>query len=269
MAVIPFPVIDVNYGVSMANVDADPVSTSDIQAVARVGQICQLFGPMVTELTAADMAERTGLNRTTAYRYCASMVAAGILERGSRRGTFTLGRLMVELGINALGRQRVVDIARPYLERLSTSVRLTAVLSIMGTQGPVVALVEEDTSRVVVVTVHAGTRLDPTAAQTHLFLAYGDPSLTETIARGLSPVERARLHEDVARARQVGFSVVRQDDGVFAAGAPVFDDHGLCATVAVLGAGTLDERQVLEQLTTTAARMSDELCAPRSAHAHV
>jgi response regulator of citrate/malate metabolism len=70
---------------SEVNSDA---SGSDIQAVARVGQICGLFGPHTTELTASEVAERLGLNRTTAYRYCASMVAAGILERGPRRSTF-------------------------------------------------------------------------------------------------------------------------------------------------------------------------------------
>src|SRR5690242_16284654 len=124
----------------MANFDPTEAANSDIRAVARVGQICALFGPRVLELSAADVAERTGLNRTTAYRYCASMVAAGILERGSRRGTFALGGLMLELGIQAIGRQRIVEIAGPYLRKLSTAVGMTAVLSIRGAQGPVVAL---------------------------------------------------------------------------------------------------------------------------------
>ena len=76
----------VNYSSRMANSE-DATSTADIRAVARVGQICSLFGPGVVELSAADIADATGLNRTTAYRYCASMAAAGILERGVRRGT--------------------------------------------------------------------------------------------------------------------------------------------------------------------------------------
>lgn len=244
----------------MANSDID-ASSSDIQAVARVGQICALFGPRVLELTAADVAERTGLNRTTAYRYCASMVTAGILERGARRGTFTLGRLMLELGTLVLKRQRVVEIAGPHLRPLSAAVRMTAVLSVRGAGGrPVVALVEEDTSRPVVVTVHAGTRLDATAAQTHLFLAYADGAAMDELAAGMAPAERAVLESEVHTARQRGFSVVRDGNGPFVVAAPVFDRNGLCATVAILSAGDFAElAPALEHLTSTAAALSDEL----------
>jgi DNA-binding IclR family transcriptional regulator len=248
----------------MANIDPSDASTSDIRAVARVGDICALFGPRIAELSAADVAERTGLNRTTAYRYCASMAAAGILKRGSRRGTFALGPLMLELGTLALGRQRVVEIAGPYLHKLSTAVRMTAVLSVRGVQEPVVALVEEDTSRMVVVTVHAGTKLDATAAQTRLFLAYGDDgSMMDRLTAGMSPAERAHLESEVYTARQRGFSFVRQSGGPFVVAAPVFDENALCATVAILGAGDLpDLTPALERLQETATALSNELGAP-------
>jgi DNA-binding IclR family transcriptional regulator len=246
----------------MANIDASDASTSDIQAVARVGQICALYGPRVTDLTAADIAERTGLNRTTAYRYCASMVAAGILERGARRGSFTLGPLMLELGTLALGRQRVVEIARPHLRKLSAAVRMTAVLSVRGAQGPVVTLVEEDTSRMVFVTVHAGTRLDATAAQTRVFLAWSTPAQAERLLSGLSAADRARLEADAGTTRERGFSFVRQSGGSFVVAAPVFDESGLCATMAVLGAGDLpDLSPALDQLLTSAGALSEELGA--------
>lgn len=261
----------VNYAVSMANID-DGRASSDIRAVARIGQILGLYGPQVLELTAADIAESTGLNRTTAYRYCASMVAAGILERGSRRGTFTLGGLMLELGVHTLGRERIVEIAGPHLRKLSAAVRMTAVLGIRGAQGPFVALVEEDTSRVVVVTVHVGTRLDATAAQTHVFLAHGDAQMEEVVAAKLTDAERARLEADVDSARRQGYAMLRRDDGTFAVAAPVFDDKGLCATVAVLGAGyPTDAHDRLEQVLATTATLSEELggAGPRRSHADV
>lgn len=252
----------------MPNFDPEQASNSDIRAVARVGQICALFGPQALELTAADVAERTELNRTTAYRYCASMVAAGILERGSRRGTFSLGGLMLELGIQALGRQRVVEIAGPYLRKLSAAVRCTAVLSIRGAHGPVVALVEEDTSRGVVVTVYPGTRLETGAAQSHLFLAYADDDAMEQAASDMSPADRARLETAVKKARKDGYSVVLNsggNGGPFVVAAPVFDEKGLCATVATLGVGDLDLPPMLEQLLATAAAISDELGAAATA----
>ncbi|PRY25834.1 IclR family transcriptional regulator [Pseudosporangium ferrugineum] len=252
----------------MANTDPSDASTSDIQAVARVGQICALFGPRVPELSAADVAERTGLNRTTAYRYCASMVAARILERGSRRGTFALGPLMLELGTLALGRQRVVDLARPHLRKLSAAVRMTSVLSVLGAQGPVVALAQEDTSRMLVVTVHPGTKLDVTAAQTRLFLAHSANAALDAMLEELPPVERARLEAEVDAARRRGFSFVRPSGGPFVVAAPVFDEGGLAATVAILGAGELpDLTPVLDQLLAATTALSDELGAPPGAPA--
>ncbi|GIJ49229.1 hypothetical protein Val02_61150 [Virgisporangium aliadipatigenens] len=252
----------------MANIDEG--STSDIRAVARVGQICALFGPRVPELSAADVAERTGLNRTTAYRYCASMLAAGILGRGTRRGTFALGPLMLELGTLALGRERVVEIAGPHLRKLSAAVRMTAVLSVRGAQTPVVALVEEDTSRMVVVTVHAGTRLEANAAQTYVFLAHSDPSTLDRVAEGMTAAERAKLESEVYTAKQRGFSFTRHSGGSFAVAAPVFDEDGMCATVAVLGAGDLpDLSPAHEQVMATAAALSEELRTPGPARADV
>jgi DNA-binding IclR family transcriptional regulator len=249
----------------MANFDPVEASNSDIRAVARVAQICSLFGSHVQELTAADVADQTGLNRTTAYRYCASMVAAGLLERGSRRGTFALGALMLELGVRALGRQRVVEIAGPPLRALSESVRLTAVLSLRGMQGPVVALVEEDTSRTVVVTVHVGTRLDSAAAQTHVYLAHADDAARHQYMNALPLSEREPVEAAVADVRRDGYSLVRHAGGSFAIAVPVYDESGMCATLGVLGAGELDALDVVvARLQATATDLSRELGAAYS-----
>lgn len=249
----------------MVNKDEDQGAVSDIQAVGRVATICALFGPKVAELTAADVAELTGLNRTTAYRYCASMVAAGILERGSRRGTFALGALMLELGLQALGRERVVEIAGPHLRKLSSAVEMTAVLSIAGAHGPVVALVAEATTRQVLVTVRVGTTLDAKAAQSQVFMAFGDDTVIEQMTAELSAAQRRRLTSEVATVRRDGYSVVRPQSLPFVVAAPVFDDTGLRATVAILGLGDVDLDPAIEELLATAAALSDALGAPKEA----
>lgn len=254
-----------NYDSGMTNSEkAGEVSTSDIQAVARVGQICSLFGPDTAELTAADVAERLGLNRTTAYRYCASLVTAGILERGPRRGTFVLGGLMLQLGIHALGRNRVVELAPPYLDKLSAAAHMTAVLSIWGALGPVVAVVREDASRTVFVTVKAGSQLDRTASQAHVFLAHQkDQTALERMTADASPSERAALEAAVYTARRTGHSLVSHSGGVFGIAVPVFDERGICAAIALLGAGEIasfsPDSPAFTQLIDTAAALSKEL----------
>ena len=205
------------------------------QSVTRVGQILALFGPPTKELSAGDIAERLELNRTTAYRYCASLVAAGILERGARRGTFVLGGLLLELGIQALDRKRVVDVAPPYLRALSAATGTTAILGLWGAQGPIAALVEED-RRTVLVTIRPGSALGPASAQMQVFLAHHrDPATVERIVAGLPAADRTALEAAVYSARRAGYALTKFRNGLFGAAAPVFDDYGITATVAILG----------------------------------
>ena len=267
-------VLPLNYHSAMANIESSEASSSDIQAVARVGQICALFGPNTVELTAADVAERLDLNRTTAYRYCASLVTAGILERGPRRGTFTLGGLMIQLGIHALGRRRVVEIAPPYLAALSASVGMTAVLSLWGARGPVVALVDDDPSRTVVVTVRAGSQLDVSAAQTRVFLAHqSDQSAFDRMTENATAAERSELEAAVYTARRTGMALARHSGGVFGVAAPVFDEYGISATVALLGADQMADltpgSAILTQLLATANALSAALGGDREGQRHV
>lgn len=239
-------------------------SSFDIQSVSRVGQILGLFGPHTTELSAVEVAERLGLNRTTAYRYCASLVTAGILERGPRRGTFVLGGLMLQLGIHALGRRRVVEIAPPYLAELSAAVNMTVVLSLWGARGPVATLVEEDKSRSVVVTVRAGTQLDINAAQTRVFLAHHtEQHAIDWFLADATAAQRADLEAGIYTARRTGYSVVTHSGGLFAAAAPVFDEHGIAATVGILGADQMADlgpgSPLLTHLLGITSALSSEL----------
>lgn len=247
----------------MANNKRDEAASSDIQAVDRVGQICALFGPGSAELTAADIAELTGLNRTTAYRYCSSMVACGLLDRGTRRGTFVLGGLMLQMGILALGRQRVLDIAADALRDLRDRVRMTTVLSIWGASGPVVALVEEDVSRTMTVTVPLGTRLDHAAAQMAVFYAYAEDARRAAAERLWNAQQKRTLRASVASVREKGYQLVKRTDGLFAVAAPIFDDRGICATVAILGvrqmADLSESAPLFEELRATAAQISTAL----------
>ncbi|MCQ1957533.1 helix-turn-helix domain-containing protein [Arthrobacter sp. zg-Y826] len=249
----------------MVNTEGDAETSGyDIQAVSRAAQICALFGPHTVEVTAAEVAARLDLNRTTAYRYCMALVAAGILERSPRRGAFILGGLMLQLGVHALSRRRVVQIAPPYLAELSGAVGMTAVLSLWAVGGPVAALVEEDRKQTVIVTVRPGSLLDIAAAQTQVFLAYlKDPHALGSTAAGLSAAQRTELDGAIYTARRQGYSIAHHPGGLFGVAVPVFDEYGIAATVALLGADRTGElgpgSPILARLMGTAAALSDEL----------
>ncbi|MCQ8186752.1 IclR family transcriptional regulator [Streptomyces rugosispiralis] len=226
----------------------------EIQAVDRVAQILRLFGPETPELTAGEAAERLDLNRTTVYRYCTSLVASGLLERGSSPGTFVPGALLLQLGAFGLGRRRVVDLAPAHMRELCSLTGLTTVLSLWGSTGPIVTRVEEDATRTVVVTVRVGTQLTLTAAQTKIFLAHmSDQLQVDRLVGSLPGDQRIKLTEEIRALTGTDHVAMSPDGfGVHAMAAPVFDEYGICASLALVAT---DDLLPLEPDSTTAGHL--------------
>lgn len=236
---------------------------ADIQAVSRVSQILSLFDPATPEVTAGQVAERLGLNRTTAYRYCTSLVAAGLLER-SNDGGYVPGGLLLQLGAFAIGHRRVVNLAPRHMLALSRATQSSAVLSLWGLTGAVVSRVEENVSAVVVVSVRVGSHLPLDAAQSKLFLAYHADQLSiERLMANLPVAARDELRADVERVRTVGHCSEMRTPGIVAVAAPVFDEYGVCATLAIVGPdNTLsmsDDAPELRFVVDTARELTGEL----------
>ncbi|GAA0932707.1 IclR family transcriptional regulator [Pseudonocardia zijingensis] len=216
---------------------------ADIQAVSRAAQILRLFGPHRPKLTATEAADQLGLNRTTAYRYCASLVSEGLLEKGAEPGTFVPGGLLIQLGAFAIGRRRVVDLAPTYMRDLCTATGLTTVLSLWGSTGPIVSRVEEEMTRSTVVTVRVGTQLPLVSAQAKVFLAHlGDQLRVQRLVGGLPDGVRAPLAGEVAALVGTDDVALGADGyGIHAMAAPVFDEYSVCASLALVATNDMLE----------------------------
>lgn len=212
--------------------------TGDIQAVHRVGELLRLFTLNKPRITVAEAAAQVGLNRTTVHRYFTSLVQADILERDREEASaFVPGKLLLQLGAVAQGQRRVLDIAPGHMRSLSLDTSLTVVLSLWGASGPVVSLVSETGTHPILITVRIGSSLGLESAQTRLFVALSEER--ETMRRFLAGVPddaRAAFEKDLPPCRSRGICRIRIPavDGVVMAAA-VFDEHGLAATVALVG----------------------------------
>jgi DNA-binding IclR family transcriptional regulator len=243
---------------------------AEIQSVSRAAQILRLFGPETPEITAAEAAERLGLNRTTAYRYCTSLVAAGLLDRGVDAGSFVPGGLLLQVGAFALGRRKVVDLAPPFLRALSARTHLTAVLSLWGSSGPVVTRVEEDSTRAALVTVRVGTQLDIDTAQAKVFLAYHRDQLSVgRLLSNLPATQREQIEGELDQVRARGRVAATDSAGIVAVAAPVLDEHGICAAVAAVGTdrtvSAADGSSTVRAVVETARALSKEMGAEHPA----
>ncbi|AGP60597.1 IclR family transcriptional regulator [Streptomyces rapamycinicus] len=246
--------------------EAAPGQPADIQAVSRAGQILELFGPQTPEITAAEAAARIGLNRTTTYRYCTSLASAGLLERRND-GAFAPGRLALQLGVFALSRREILDLATPHMRDLAAKTHSTAVLGLWGSSGPVVSRVEEDLGSTVTVRVKVGTQLGLDTAQAGVFLAFHQDQLQmDRLIANWPEAARAELRTRLKDVRSTGYCAQDNGRGVAILAAPVFDEHGLCATIALLNTteavSLQPESLQTRQLLNCARRLTREMGGP-------
>ena len=147
---------------------------------------------------------------------------------------------------------------------LSAGARTTALLSLWGASGPVVTRVEENTERNVLVTVRVGTQLDLSAAQMRVFLAWlPDQFAVERIIGHLPAGERAAFEQELEEIRRTGLCIVDEVDGLVGAASPVFDEYGICATIALLGTDRMTDfspdAAAMSMLVATAGALSEQV----------
>nr|WP_277349010.1 IclR family transcriptional regulator C-terminal domain-containing protein [Streptomyces sp. HNM0575] len=150
------------------------------------------------------------------------------------------------------------------MKALARATQSSTVLSLWGLTGPVVSRVEENVSAVVVVSVRVGSHLPLDTAQSKVFLAYHADQLSmERLMANLPGQAREELRADVERVRATGHCSAMSTPGVVAVAAPVFDEYGICATIAIVGPdNTLsmsDDTPELRVVVGTARELTHEL----------
>jgi DNA-binding IclR family transcriptional regulator len=212
--------------------------------VARAARLLSLFSVEEPELSLAELTSRLGASKATTHRYATALREAGLLRY--HRGSWSLGPRIVELSATALAGLRVVKVAGPYLERLVEETNETAVLSVWDGEAPVVVRVDDNTDRLVRISVPTGSRLPLDSAQGQTFRAYllDDPELASIRQRG-----------SAFNARVV--------DGIAALAAPVFQGSEIVATMALVGTlASIKEEpgsRMATRLRSAAAALSAEL----------
>lgn len=97
-----------------------------MQSVARAAELLKaLDGPA----TVFELADRCGLNRSTAWRILATLEDSGLVERDSETGRYAVGYALVGLAAGA-GHEPLVRRAHPHLRALAGACAETASLAV-------------------------------------------------------------------------------------------------------------------------------------------
>jgi DNA-binding IclR family transcriptional regulator len=226
-----------------------------IQSIERAAAVLSLLDQDTRTLTAVIVAERLGLNRTTAHRYLLSLQKSGFLGPG-----YGPGPLLDQLTALSSPRQRILDFAPSILRQLADQTGLTSVLSVLGRTGVVVTRVEEATAGTVVLTIPVGTVLELRAAQTRVLLAFqSDPSVVRRLHAPLD-ADEARLESDclarVRRDRLAWADLGRA--GIASVAVPVFGSRDVQAAMGLLGTAAMLESDAAESMPVARLREAAE-----------
>lgn len=244
-----------------------------VQSVVRAIHLLKCFTLEKRELSLAELAELTKLNKSTAHGIISTLKAQGLIDQNEKTLRYRLGLGILELGETVLGSMNILDIAAPLLEKLSNQVGETVMLGILdGTD--VVYIYKHETSQSMRIVTAVGAR-NPAYCTSlgKAMLAHLSPEqLQRHLPRVLSPKtsnsiqNKPYLLNQLADIRINGYAYENGEaiEGLSCVGAPIFNNQGVASYAISVAAPTmrfdsLKMSQVRVKLQDVATELSTAL----------
>ncbi len=198
----------------------------------RAIEILMMFEDARPVLTAADVAERFKMPRSTTYRYLSTLRGQGLLS-DTGDGGYRLGPRIFTLARIARQGFSLPQAARPELERLLKETGETVLLTqLNGADLNVLECLE--TSAPIRISYERGSVLpSPASASAKVFLAFESPAVVQKLIgrrriaayTSSTITDPNRIREALEQVRELGYAVNYNevDDGITAVAAPIFD----------------------------------------------
>ncbi|MBW7882786.1 MAG: IclR family transcriptional regulator [Caldilineaceae bacterium] len=215
------------------------------QAVARALALLKAFSDGQPEWSLTDLAQATGLNKTTAFRLLAALEAERLVMRNPVSGGYRLGVDLIALGATALRSNPLRAMSRPVLETLAEQSQESATLEILVEQH-VLIIDEVSSNHPMGMSQDVGSRLPLHATATgKVLLAYRPTAEVEAYLRlplsGLTErtvVDGEQLRQQLSQIRHEGYAATdgELEPGFVAIAAPIYDrEREVVAAISVGG----------------------------------
>ncbi|MFD4592040.1 IclR family transcriptional regulator [Streptomyces rubiginosohelvolus] len=206
----------------------------------KAASVLECFRPDGGAFRLTEIAARTGLAKTTAFRLCADLVRLGLLERDGE--SYRLGGKLFELGSLVPRRLDLREAALPFLQDLFEATRETVHLGIR--EGHDVVYIERiHGHQALTLPSRIGGRLPLTCTGVgKALLAFSGSELADEVLAGPLPrltphsvTDPARLRTAVEQIRVSGLAYEEQEAalGVSCIASPVFDGATAVAALSV------------------------------------
>ena len=230
--------------------------------VSKVVAILRAFDPSMTEMSLTELAHRTGLPVSTAYRLARQLVELGVLEPGSGRD-YRIGLRLWETGSLAVRGLTLRDVAVPFMQDLYEATHENVHLAVLEDEE--VLYVEKVTGRHSVPVKSQEARrlpLHATGVGKVLLANATDELVRKVVDRGLTRytqhtiVMPGLLARTLAEIRRTGISYSYEELtlGTVSVAAPVRDADGVVvAALSIVGRSSRTDLVHLGPAVRTAA----------------
>jgi len=193
-----------------------------------------------------EIAEQLKLHKSTAHRLIMVLESSRYVERDSATGKYRLGSRILELGLSALSKLDVYEIARPYLRALVTETGETAHIGVLR-DGEVVSIVNVESTQAIRTPSTVGTRHPAHCSSLgKVILAFSAEGEVDRFLAGrtLEGFTRNTLtspivfRREIEKVRESGYALddEEREDGLRCIGAPVRSSSGeVIASVSIAG----------------------------------
>jgi len=239
-----------------------------VQSVARAAELLKALGAAGGPATVFDLADRCGLNRSTAWRILATLEDEGLVERDPETGRYGPGYALVALGA-AAGHAPFVRRAHPAVRALTEACLETASLAVP--RGLQLVYVDQVQAPHVMAADWLGrpTPLHATSTGKALLAWMAEDELGAALPGRLERftdttiTTRAVLRGELADIRARGFAVSRGElePALWGVSAPVLDGGRAIAIISVWGAETRIRARGLDALGARTVAAADEISA--------
>ena len=189
------------------------------QSLERGLLILASFSEARPVLGISDLGRCVGLNRSTTYRYVATLAKLGYLQQDPDSKKYSLGPRVVDLGFAAINSMEITRVAGPSLQALSDETGYTVSMAVLD--GPDIVYVDRRRSGrsgtfAMGLHLHVGSRLPAyCTAMGKVLLAHQEPAAlrqlldrTDLARRGPKTITaREQLMVALARVRRTGIAV--------------------------------------------------------------